>query len=302
MPNAKMNDEAKNVPAADEAPRGGTALVAADFGDDAGAGMENVDRGEYKIPFLRILDPKSPQLRPVNQGGIPGAVAGMILNTATNEVYKELLVVPVHRDHNYVEYIKRNPDGSGGGFVGIRAKDDPVVIQLLAAQGKFKKLVTADEPPHEIAETYYLYVLAFPCATDEKTHITNPTGPAFFAMIGFASTQIKKYQNFVGKTLGFQYAGPNGTTKTPPIWAHMWHATTQYEQRGQQSWYGWVLRLRAKNADGSEAPFPHSLIKKTDPLYQDAKNFRNSIVSGEAKADVGAEAAAAAPEEEIPFN
>lgn len=283
MPKPEEN-KAASMPAEMEKPKGGTAIQTYDFGDDAGQGMENVDRSEYKIPFLRILDPKSPQCKPANVGGL-GAKPGSIYNTATNEFYDEILFVPAHRDHYYAEYIKRNPDGSGGGFVAIRPVDDEYVMQLLATQGKFKKLITDTDPVHEIAETYALTGMAIPCKTDPKTFVSTPTGTAFPAVIGYASTQIKKYQTMVGRIMGFTYPGEGGKTIKPPIYAHMWHLTTTYESKGNMSWYGWVVRLAAKNADGTEASFRESMIKRTDQLYQDARGVYNAIIGGTAKVD-----------------
>lgn len=304
MPKDDKAPDTKHQQVADDQrpqPGTGTDLSVVDFGEDAGVGMENVDQSEFKIPFVRILDAKSPQVKPANMGGVPGAVAGMFINIATGEVFKELLFMPVHRDHYYVEYIKKNDDGSGGGFVGIRDVDDPLVLRLLAQQGKFKKLVTTDEPPHEIVETFELKSIVMGAKTDEKTHITERDGPAFCANLSFSSTQIPKYQTLITRYNAITYMGADNTPTKPPLWAHMWHATSQYETKKTRSWFGWVLRLWRKKPDGTELPTRESLVKRTDPLYIMAKEFYASIAAGKVKSDYKQAADLAADDGPIPF-
>jgi hypothetical protein len=107
MAKAAEKHQEDEVPAAGEKPLGelsvpeaGRELVQVDFGDDAGAGMEDVKAGEYRIPFLRILQSNSPQVKPPTAGGVPGAQAAMIFNTSTGELYdgeKGLVFVPTSR-------------------------------------------------------------------------------------------------------------------------------------------------------------------------------------------------------------
>lgn len=232
-----------------------------DPGADAGAGMEDVTKDEYAIPFVRILDAKSPQCKPVNQGGLPGAKGGSVINMSTNEVFdgeKGIEFIPVHRDHHFVEWIKRNDDGSGGGFIGIRSVDDPLVIKLRAEHGQFGKLPTSDG--HELVEAYYLYGLLV------------QDGMGVPCVIGFSSTQIKKYRNFITRVMNIQYQGPGGLVR-PPMWAHFWHFTTVYEQKGQNSWYGWRINLK-------EEPPIKSRLKLNEPLYIQAREFYSSIKAG----------------------
>lgn len=289
-PEAPPDDTAKgeNLPAT----TGGTTDVTVfDFGDDVGAGMENVRRDERKIPFLTILDPKSPQCKPVSAGGVPGAKGGAFFNTATGEVYdgeKGIDFVPVYRDENYVEFIPKEPDGSGGGFVSIKSPTDPLVFQLQAKQGKFGKLVTSDKT--ELVQTYYLYGL-----------LLNPDdGTPSPVMVAFKSTQIKKYQGFITRQDSIQYPSRDKDGKPvmvkPPLWSHVWHISTRYEQKGTFSWYGYVLRLRKE-------PSRESLIPRTDPLYQTGKTLYEAITSGSKTGDY-AEAATKgpqSPDEEIPM-
>lgn len=239
----------------------GTDVAIYDPGQDAGAGLEDISKDEYSVPFVKILDAKSPQCKPAAQGGLPGAKGGAIINMATNEIFdgeKGVEFIPVHRDHHFVEWIPKNEDGTGGGFVGIRQPEDPLVIQLRAEQGAFGKLKTSDN--HELAETYYLYGLLV--QDDQGTPV----------VIGFASTQIKKYRNFISRVMNIKYQGAQGMV-TPPMWAHFWRFTTVYESKGANSWYGWRLNLK------SEPPLT-ARLKMNEGLYIQAREFYNSIKAG----------------------
>jgi hypothetical protein len=258
------------------APETGTALATYDFGDDAGAGMEGVDAAEFKIPFLLIVQSNSPAARPVSVGG-SGAKAGSIQNRMTGDVLDAeagVPFVPVYRgEHNYVEYLSREPDGSGGGFVGVRPIDDPLVLRLRAEKiaregenkGRFGKLLTNEGT--ELAETRYVHGLVL--ADGEN---------ASMAAIGFSSTQLASYQAFVSTLLPIRYRTPAGEIKTPPLWAHKWLLKTRFRQRGVMSWYVWNLVLAA-------SPPVRALMRPDDPLYQQARAFHALIKEGKVKAD-----------------
>lgn len=257
----------------------GSSLVEGDFGDDAGKGLENVSAAERSIPFFRILQSNNPQVKDPREGGLPGARPGMILNLATNELFDGIAgipFIPVHRDHNFPEW---TPRAAGGGFVTIHADDDPLVLELQAAHGKFGKLPNGVTKRNdqgqamdgtELTETYYLYGLA----TDDYVP----------ALVAFTSTQIKKYKNFINRVTGFKYKQGEAAV-VPPLFAHKWLLQTVSEKNKKGDFYGWRLSLFAKNADGSEAPYIQSLVPRSDPLYGQGKELYTSIAEGRAKVD-----------------
>jgi hypothetical protein len=305
----------KNKPKPAEAPKGGdvalrqtgTDMAVADFGSDAGAGMENVQAGELKIPFLTALDAKSPQCAPPARGGVPGAVQGMMMNKGTGELYDGdeaggVVFVPVHRDHNYVEF---TPQNLGGGFVAVHSPDDPKILEMRAKQGKFGKLYSVFPPKRddqgnvtegtEIIETYYLYGL-----------VVDQNGGTSGVIVPFKSTQIAKYQAFMQRQTSFKYKDSKSTDENPlppvqpPIYAHRWRLSTVPENKKTFNWWGWTLSLAEKEADGRESPYFKSLIPTSSQLYKDAQKFREMIVGGAAKADFKQQSNEE-PKEEVPM-
>lgn len=262
--------------------QGNTAVtVFDDYGNDAGAGMENVGIEEYRIPFLRILQALSPACQPVEAGGIEGARQGMLINTATQELIdpkkERIIFIPCARDHNYVEFPPRTGGGTGVGFQGAHEPDDPAILAMRATQGRFGKLMA--DNGNEISEVYYLYGIAL---IGDRSPLR--------CMVGFSGSQIKKYQAFIGLQMGieFKVKGAEGQPDRlvkPPMWAIQWHLTTVFEKGKKGDYYNWQLQLANTDKDNRPSALA-SLIKKSDPLYAAGADFYNLIKSGTAKVDL----------------
>ena len=88
------------------------------FAADAGFGFEEVTQSDLQIPFLRIIQALSPQLKKSDPAFIAGAGQGDIFNTVTNKVWpadEGVVVLPVFFQMKFLEFIPRS---QGGGFVG----------------------------------------------------------------------------------------------------------------------------------------------------------------------------------------
>lgn len=261
-------------------PKGG-ALAVIDYGEDAGAGMENVGAEEFRIPLLRILQGNSPQCDPTTPDrNVPGAKPGLILNTATGLMFPRAILVPVYRDHNYVEYI---PRGAGGGFVGIHQPDEPLIESMRATQGRFGKLKRVNKDiaaETETVETYYLFGLVIPCDADWKPI----DGAVEQDVVPFTSTQIAKYQSFMARYMSIEYPNAEGKKVRPPLWAHQWHLGTTPQRNKKGSFFGWTL------APASEPPVT-CRMRLDDPLYAHGRAFYTLLKEGKAKADLAGDAA-----------
>ena len=56
------------------------------FTEDSGSGFEEVTSSDIQIPFIRIIQALSPQLKKTDPGFIQGASQGDIFNTVTKKV------------------------------------------------------------------------------------------------------------------------------------------------------------------------------------------------------------------------
>lgn len=258
--------------------------------EDEGAGFEGVTSDDMLIPFLNMLQKTSPQVDEDSPGHIPGAKAGMILNTATQELYDGdmgIRFVPLHRDHKFVEWAPRD---SGGGFKGIHSPEDPMIMD--ARRGKaFGKLESPDG--NDLAETFYVYGL-----------VVDNDGGYMPAMIAFASTQIKNYKRWMTTMQSIQLRGEEGRRMKPPMYAHVFLLRSRQQENAKGKWHGWQIGYDESQNPEGESPAERARLAQSDELFQAAKSIRSLILEGAVQvrydaaaptADDGGEEAGAVP-------
>lgn len=267
-----------NVPATQKTALPADAL---DYGEIADDGMDDVKPEDQLIPMLRILQKNSPQCEADSDKFIKEAQAGMLLNTATSELFSGdeadgVRFVIAHYHRAYAEYTPRD---QGGGFLGLRPIDDEQAAELRKAQGRFGKLET--DVGTELVETYYAYVLMLP---------EEPGGDPAPMIVAFSSTGITPFKQLAGLLNGLR-------RKRVPLYAPIIHASTRRKQNAKGTFFTWFLRFAGTSAD-------EYLLKPGDPILDTARAFRAQIEAGEVKADYAdAEAAGGATAEgdDIPF-
>ena len=219
---------------------------------NAGAGFDNMDRSELSIPYLNLLQPMSPQLQELED-----AKAGEILNTLTEETTKNLLIVPIHREHHFVEYAPRS---AGGGVIARRSANDPAVQQLRAEQGRFGKLTTREG--NELIETFYLYV-----------GILDEPEDQFFsgmAIIPFTSTKIKVYQKMMTRLRSSRVEVEPGVFETPPLYANLLLLGTAQEKNKHGTFFNYKITPALGDVRSS-------LIAPDSPLIEEAEKLVKSV-------------------------
>ena len=68
-----------------------------DFISDAGAGLENIDKDDLALPFLKLLQSGSDETKKKHANYVEGAEAGMFYNTVTKKLYsgeKGIEIIP----------------------------------------------------------------------------------------------------------------------------------------------------------------------------------------------------------------
>jgi len=236
-----------------------------DYGTDAGAGTDVIGRDEAGIPFLKILQAQSPEVIGPN-GKIDGAVAGMILNTGTEELSESITVVPALRQHVFVEW---RPRKQGGGIVAVYEPNDPVVQAAIAASDEFGKYRT--EAGNDLVETFYVFAITLDA--DE-----NPGMPV---VIPFSSTQIKAYKKkFANRVRHCLVDNGQGKRILPPMFAHRIAISTGDESNDDGSWKGYVIQFAVDNN------VQQSLMTPDHAGYRAARELKALVDGGEAQADL----------------
>ena len=287
------------LPVPKPSPNGNALEALTDFGDDAGLGLEGATIDEQLTPFIGVLQSNSPQCDAAAQSPklIAGASAGMLLNTATNQVYDGKVgieFVAVSREALYTKWVHPRVIGVSG-FRGVTGMDDPKVAALIREKGtKFGAIIGTEydeekEQDVEVAYTqqYNLYGLYGPVGftADIAQH----------AVIAFTSTKIKVYQGFFTAANAIRYRSGDRLV-TPPLFAHLWHLSSLPDKNSKGNFFNFKMSLIASSP-------AESLVRRRDPATYDlAKAFYEQIAAGKVKADYSSgDAEHASTEDEIPF-
>ena len=232
-----------------------------DYGDKSGQGQEDIGPEDFILPFLRILQTNSPQVQKRNDKHINGAEAGMFFNVSTSKLYPgEEGGFTFHLCHKLRAYAEFIPRDDGGGFVGQREVDDPVVVKLRQEQGKFGKLVTPNGT--ELVETYYAYAVMVP---------ENAEGEPEFGVFPFASTGITPFKQFLMQLNPLLRKGV-------PIYAPRARITSRFRKNKEGEFFVPNIVL-----DGAEPD--DFLLGPDDPFLAVCAGLREDVVSGQAKVD-----------------
>jgi hypothetical protein len=258
-----MADKKNKLAKTDEA--GALALPGGhDYGDDVGSGWENTGTEDFTIPFLAILQSGSPQCVETEAEHIEGAKPGMLINTATQELYDGkhgVKLVPCYTEHIFVEWRNRQTDS--GGFIGVHTADSKIVAEAKAASTEFGKysVPVEDGIDHDLVETFYIYGLVV-----DGEEIVGP------CMVSFSSTKIKAYKSIM--TPLRQVKG------RPPLFAFKLHVTTVADKNKKGSFFNFKIAP----ADGSAVD---SLLAPDHAFVLAGKEFKTQVAEGKAKIDHG---------------
>jgi len=250
------------------------ALALADFEADAGAGFENQTQADMVIPFLKLMQASSKEVKAKGSS----ARAGMLLNSATGEEYDGddgVEIVPAITEHCYIQY---RPRSEGGGFVAKHDATSEVIraAKDLAAKHNrpFGKLYTDyanDGTPtgDELIETFSLYAV-----------LCDGGDPVGMIVLAFDSTDIKFYKKWNTGVASFLLPKADGSGKfSPALFSHSVRVTTQENKYAAGDSFNYVL----KPAKGS---IKDSLIAPNDPRYTAGRDLRDLVSQGIAKAAV----------------
>lgn len=235
-----------------------------DFLQDSGIGLEGADQSSFAIPFITILQGQSPQLE-----SIDGAKPGLFFNTITDELFKEVEVIPCAFQRRYLRW---SPREAGGGYKGDYLPHDVETFKIAGVtrdqDGRF--MIEGDE----LKDTRNHFILF-----KNKDDIWSP------ALLSLTSTQIKKSKKWMSRIQGLEMKAPNGRVFTPPSFSHIYKLVAVKEENKKGSWWGVDIEMVG-------------LLTKAD-VYNKAKEFNVKVTSG----DVNVQHQNNAPleDDEVPF-
>ncbi len=219
-----------------------------------GTGLEDTSSEDFAIPFIRILQSGSPQVKKSEGKYIKGAEEGDILNTVTNDLVKGddgIIVVPVYYQKKYIEW---KPRDSGGGLVNA---DHERSILNQCVRDEKKKFVL--DNGNYIDETAQFYVMV---TNEEETEWQQ-------AVISMSSTQLGKARKWLSTMKQRRVKNSEGTPVEAPMFMFRYLAKTTPESNDLGSWCGWSIGL-----DGP--------VKERSFMLE-ASRFLKSIRAGDVK-------------------
>lgn len=234
------------------------ANLMADMVEFAGEGMDSIGTEDMQIPFLRLLQPLSPEIQKNDAKFIKGASAGDLFNTVTQEVWEGdegVIVIPCGYTVKYLEFGLRE---QGGGFVKELAPNHPD-LERTVREGPHEMLPTGNEL---VRSAQHLVMLV-----DPKTGATQQ------AICDMKKTQLKVSRRWNTQMRMVQYSGPNGLFN-PPMWGTAWKLTAVSESNDKGTWYNYQVT----RVEPTEIP---------QDAFKAAKAFFDSFKSGDVKTQAG---------------
>lgn len=266
----------------DEIQTQSTAVAVYDYSQFAGQGFETLTKEDYSIPFLGILQSNSQD----KLDNIASAKPGMLINTVTNEVFdgkKGIMFIPAQPQHVFVEW---KPRDQGGGFVKLHELNSEIVLKAKAEQERGKYKMDHKNPKsNDLIDTNYMYgILVKEDGTSEKI------------VIVFTSTKNTVFRHWMTKANTIQIELPNGSRVPAPLFAHRYRITTVSQKNQKGTFYNFQVGYDGKDAVACR-------LAPNDPLFLEAVDFRQSIISNNVKAahDTQAPGNSEDDETETPF-
>ena len=190
-----------------------------------GTGLEETTTEDFAIPFIRVLQPMSPQLQKQNGSYVAGASAGDLYNTVTGEAHdgeKGILIVPCAYNKKYIEWVPRE---KGGGLVN--ANHDISILSKCTKDPESRRSYTPDG--NEIVETAQFFVLVLEGGTPQQ------------AVVTFTSTQLGVSRKWLTMLRMARVQNSKGDSVEAPMFAYTYRLSTTTQSNDKGSWNGYSV-------------------------------------------------------------
>ena len=190
----------------------------------SGTGLEETTTEDFAIPFIRVLQPMSPQLQKQDGKYVGGASAGDLYNTVTNEVYpgeEGISIVPCAYNKKFIEWIPRE---KGGGFVN--AGHDISILSKCTRDEDSRRFYTAEG--NEIVETAQYFVLVLAPEPQQ-------------AVLAFTSTQLGVSRKWLTMLRMARVLNGKGESVEAPMFAYTYRLTTTTQSNDKGTWNGYSI-------------------------------------------------------------
>jgi len=245
-----MSEETRDV-----AKKQGGALATLDFVADSGMGLDNIDKGDLALPFLKLLQSMSDETKKKHAKYVEGAEAGMFYNTVTKKLYdgeKGIEVIPVFYKMTYPEWA---PFERSEGRPISNDRGPGVMAETTQNKNNNKDVL---KNGNEIIKTANHFV------------IINGDRPEK-ALMTMKSTQLKVSRGWNSQMEDqFETDPKTGKSVPAPMFSRVYRLKSVENAGSNFNWHGYNI----------------DMIRKVDNagLYQMARDFHNSLKNSQQKA------------------
>jgi len=229
------------------------ALAKLDFVADSGMGLENMDKADLALPFLKLLQSGSDETKKKHAKYVDGAEAGMFYNTVTKKLYngeKGIEVIPVFYKMTYPEWAPfERREGRP-----ISNDRGPEILKETTQNNSNKDVLSNG---NEIIKTANHFV------------IINGERPEK-ALMTMKSTQLKVSRGWNSLMEDqFETDPKTGKSIPAPMFSRVYRLKSVENAGSNFSWHGYNI----------------TMVKKVDNvgLYQMARDFYNSLKNAQQK-------------------
>ena len=226
------------------------------FEEDAAKGLGAIGQEDLALPFLKILDIRSPEVNKRDGKFVQGAEAGMIFNSVTADLYdgaKGINVIPAFYKLEYVEWKDRG-EGLGAPITIYDSSSD--IMSKTKPDASYKDRLPNGNYIEKTASHFVIIIGDTPST----------------ALVSMRSTQLKISRKWNSMMSGIKLKGKNGLY-TPASFSHVYKLKTTQMSNDKGTWFGWEVSKIGPITDAS--------------LYQQAKLFSENISKGAVKAKHG---------------
>jgi hypothetical protein len=221
------------------------ALTALNFEADSGMGLENIDKGDLALPFLKLLQSGSYETKKKHAKYVEGAEAGMFYNTVTKKLYsgeKGIEVIPCFYKMTYPEWAPF--DRSEGRPVH---NDRGPAVMAQTTKGSGTKDVLANG--NEIIKTANHFVVILGDKPEK-------------ALMSLKTTQLKTSRGWNSLMDNEMITSSTGKSIPAPAFSRVYKINS-VENTGNFTWHGMTVNL-VRPVDNAE-------------IYSMAKDFNNAL-------------------------
>lgn len=253
------------------------------FAEDAGRGTEDATMRDQIIPFFKIIQKQSAQMKKSDLSNyLEDAEEGDFFNMATKELFSGstgVYAIPVEFARRYTEWKPRGQGGQGG-LVADYGDDESCISKRKAVPNKKGVPTTPDGNVIVLSGNHFCILVDV-----EEGRIIGR------CVMSMASTSLKKSREWITQIKNLRLRNSEGKEFNPASFYMVYHLTTVIQSNADGEWYNFNI-----------SPFkPVVEIPNGREIYLQCREFYSEIRAGKVQMDSAENENSGSGNEDLPF-